>query len=64
MKSSFPKTELNRLSQAYQSLSKKGLVKRLRKEHYLINPDALFYSKTYKEVKQRWESISKKPAKQ
>jgi hypothetical protein len=49
---------INRLTVAYKELKKLDLVKRIKKQHYLINPIAYLprFSK-FDEVKGHWDSI-------
>jgi len=39
---------------AYAPLKEKDLVRRVKKETYMINPDALIYPETYEESKKAW----------
>ena len=53
-----PNTETQKsyLKQGYKELAQKNLVKRVKRSHYMINPDALIPLE-YEEAKKLWDSI-------
>ena len=55
--SSLSKSDLPKMSIAYKSLKAKGLVKRIRKELYIVNPDALIHPNFYDAIKLKWNSL-------
>lgn len=55
--SKLTKHESNKLSSAYQSLKQKDLVKRVCKETYMINPNAVIYPDTQTENIKLWDSL-------
>ena len=57
LSSSRSKSELPKMSNAYTSLKAKGLVKRVRKEVYIVNPDALISPNYYEAIKIKWDSL-------
>lgn len=57
IQSELTKVESNNLSAAYTSLRKKELVKRVRKEVYMINPHAVIYPDTQDENIKIWDSL-------
>jgi hypothetical protein len=57
IQSELTKSESNALSAAYTSLKEKDLVKRVRKEVYMINPRAVIYPDTQQENIQIWDSL-------
>ncbi len=50
-------TQLGYKTKAYKSLHKRGLIKRIKREHYMINPDMVIPLETYPIVKKKWDSI-------
>lgn len=54
---SFSRTEVNKISSAYKLLNRKNLVKRVSPNKYMVNPDALIYSKNYLQNKNLWEQL-------
>jgi hypothetical protein len=53
--------ERNRLTLAYKELSRLDLVQRIRKQHYLINPLAIFPEhREFKLVSQKWSDLKRK----
>jgi len=44
-------------TKAYKELQKKDLIKRVKRQHYLINPKVIIPIKTYNEVLEHWHSI-------
>lgn len=57
IQSELTKSESNALSAAYTSLKAKDLVKRVRKEVYMINPRAVIYPDTQQENIKIWDSL-------
>jgi hypothetical protein len=54
--SALGKAKANTFSIGYKKLKAKGLVRRLKMAHYMINPDALVPSKNYAKVKAKlWD---------
>ena len=51
------KHESNKLSSAYQSLKQKQLVRRVRQEVYMINPNAVIYPETQADNIKLWDSL-------
>lgn len=52
------KYEQNKVSKAYGELYQEQLVKRVKREHYLLNPKAMVPNfDQYVTVQERWESI-------
>ena len=51
------KHESNKVSSAYQSLKQKDLVRRVRKEVYMINPNAIIYPETQADNIKIWDSL-------
>ena len=49
-------TQKSYLKQGYKELVQKNLVKRVKRSHYMINPDALIPLE-YEEAKKLWDSI-------
>lgn len=50
------KHEKNMLSEGYKSLFMRGLVKRVKRSHYMINPNALI-PPNYESALEIWESL-------
>ena len=57
LSSSLSKSDLPKMSKAYNSLKAKGLVKRVKKELYIVNPDALIHPNYYEAIKIKWDSL-------
>lgn len=57
LQSDLTKSESNALSTAYTLLKNKGLVRRVRKEVYMINPNAVLYPETQEENIRIWNSL-------
>lgn len=57
LSSSLTATEKVKASKAYKSLNSKGLLKKVKKENYLVNPDAVIYPPNYENIKLLWDSI-------
>jgi len=55
--SSLTTTEQQNKSRAYKSLHKLGLVKRVKREYYIINPDKIIPLNSYPIVKKIWNSL-------
>ncbi len=51
------KSESNALSTAYTSLRSKDLVRRVRKELYMINPNAVIYPETQEDNIKIWNTL-------
>ena len=51
------KTDLNKMSIAYKILNQKNLVKRVSPNRYMVNPDAIIYSKRYSQNKTIWDQL-------
>jgi len=49
--------ESKRITKAYNELQNKDLIKRVKRQHYLINPKVIIPIKTYNEVLEHWHSI-------
>ena len=50
-------TQITYKTRAYKTLTKQGLVKRVKREHYIINPDMIVPLSTYPTVKKQWELL-------
>lgn len=50
-------SERSKFSKAFTLLKSKGLVKRIQKEMYIVNPEAIFHHQHYEDVKNKWDSI-------
>lgn len=57
LSSSLSKSDLPKMSKAFKSLCEKGLVKRVRKELYIVNPDAVIQPTYYEAIKKKWDSL-------
>jgi hypothetical protein len=55
--SAFNRTELNKISLAFKLLKEKGLIKKTKKEHYIVNPDAIIYPPNYGLIKEVWDNL-------
>lgn len=55
--SSLSKSDLPKMSKAFKSLCAQGLVKRVRKELYMVNPDAVIHPTYYEAMKKKWDSL-------
>lgn len=52
------KTEQNRVAKGYKELHQKGVIKRIKREHYIINPKAVLPSfEFYEDVWASWENL-------
>jgi len=49
--------EKNQTTKAYKELFAIGLIKRVKPQNYMINPDVIIPIKQYHEVKENWEAI-------
>ncbi len=50
-------TEIGYKTKAYTSLHEMGIVKRIKREHYLISPYYIPNLKNFTEIKSMWESL-------
>ena len=50
-------TERNRICKAYKELNSLNLVKRVKQNHYMINPKVIVPLSTYEECKQAYEAL-------
>ena len=55
-KESFSKADLNSISKAFALLHKRGLVKRVKRQVYMINPNAII-TDNWKDHNNKWQSI-------
>jgi hypothetical protein len=53
----FNSTDTSKVSRAFKPLKELGLVKRIKKGIYLINPTAIIPPTTYEDVQARWDSL-------
>ncbi len=50
-------TQIGYKTKAYKSLYKANLIKRVKREHYMINPDVIIPIEVYPIVKKTWDSL-------
>ncbi len=55
-KESFSKADLNSISKAFALLHKRGLVKRVKRQVYMINPNAII-TDNWKDHNNKWQSL-------
>jgi len=50
-------SEKGALSKAYKELNKVTLMKRVKREYYMLNPKVLYSFEHYKDMQDKWDSI-------
>lgn len=55
---SLTKSDRPKMSKAFKLLHAKGLIKRVKREMYIVNPDAVINFDNYDEIKRKWDACS------
>lgn len=52
-----PSWNAPKISTVYNKLKNRGIVKRGMKDHYMLNPDAMFDPRVYDLIKRKWDEL-------